>query len=316
LEGVVSEAAGVRRLTTLLALALLALSRGAGPASGELVPFTGELTIEIGRIATVALPGSGLATVNESGAGHPIAHVSIPEGAFATAVTIPLPNAFPLGTTFPLLQLRADLFNRSIALSGGGCTRDHEYVVCPGTGLHGFGGLRGRLFLDALFVGTHMTTSSTLTFPITLSIPPSFIGGGSMGTGTILGTGVQIWGAGWTTGTVSVQNPTPTIFTHVPSTFHVFPTLTFTGSQSVPADYGTTQTAMGSRMTNPGSDFRTDSITLVSPIMIVLSPPSVGVYVPSMARLEMHLLPEPGAVLLVGTGIAAFAVYARRLRKR
>jgi hypothetical protein len=41
-----------------------------------------------------------------------------------------------------------------------------------------------------------------------------------------------------------------------------------------------------------------------------------GAFAPSVAAISIQLLPEPGALLLLGAGIAALTVYGRHRAKR
>ena len=106
------------RAIEVLLGAIFALA--ANPGLAEMVPFTGTLNLEINDMTVLGVPGSGVATVNRSGAQDPITHLTLPAGAFGTAL-----NPEP------------------IVLSGAGCTRQDVRVGCPGTGLNGFGALSG-----------------------------------------------------------------------------------------------------------------------------------------------------------------------------
>jgi hypothetical protein len=147
-----------------------------------------------------------------------------------------------------------------------------------------------------------------------LAVPLGVVGAGSTTAATSLGITVQVSGAGWTAGTAAVINPTAPILAHVPATIHQFPTVTLTASQSVAAGYGTTQTFMGSIVTNPGSTFGTDTITLVSPVQIFNN--ATSAFIPSISSISIHLVPEPGTLLLLGSGIAGLALYGRRRMRK
>jgi hypothetical protein len=300
----------MRPLTALVALLLFASAGVAKPGSAAVVPFTGTMSIQIGQAAPVSVPGGGMATVNGSAGGHPIQSLQIPPGAFATSITVPVQNVFPIvQLRFPLLA------NGSVAVTSGGiCTAGHSNVVCPGGGLAGFGPLMGTAVLGLFY--THTVGSGSGTNVVAnLFVPLGVVGGGSTTNNySVLGVTFQVSGAGWTTGTAAVYNPTAPILTHAPSTFHVFPTVSFYASQSVTAGYGTTQSIVGSRSTDPGSNFNTDRLMLVSPIQIFTN--ATTGFVPSTATISIHLVPEPGALVLLGTGMAGFVLFGRRLRKR
>jgi hypothetical protein len=288
--------------------AAFALAIGAAaPASASSVPFSGTLSVQIGTLPPIPVPGSGTATVNGSAGGHPITSVTIPGGAFATSLTVAVPNAFPIvQLAFPVLS------NGPISVaSGGGCTAGHPNLSCPGSGLAGFGGVVGTALVGIFFTPTNGTQ------PVAnLSVPLGVVGAGSTTMATSLGITVQVSGAGWTTGTASIYNPTAQLLTHNPATFHVFPTISFTASQSitVPGGTGTIMTVAGTRSTNPASTFNTDTITLVSPIQIFNN--ATGAFIPSLASISLHFIPEPGQLVMLGSGLAALVLYGRRRMRK
>jgi hypothetical protein len=311
----------MRLLRTLLVLALFASSSVANSGSAAVVPFTGVLSLKIGTLPTIPIPGSGVATVNGSAGSDTISSLVLPARAFVPVVpNPPIPGstrstiALPVPNAFPIVWLALRVANGTITVtSGGSCTAGHPNVSCPGGGLAGFGGLTGTARVGLFF--THTAASSSGTQPVAnLSVPLGVVGGGSTASAQGLGITVQVSGAGWTTGTVGVYNPTATLVGHVPSTFHVFPTLTFVASTSAPIGTGTTPTFMGGRDTIPGGTFFTDTLTLVSPIQIFNN--AQGAFAPSVAAISIQLLPEPGALLLLGAGIAALTVYGRHRAKR
>jgi hypothetical protein len=75
---------------------------------------------------------------------------------------------------------------------------------------------------------------------------------------------------------------------------------------------------MGSLATNPTSDFNTSSITLVTPIKIFsnLQSPGEVEFGVGVASISIHLVPEPGTLVLLGAGVAGFALWGRRRMKR
>ena len=77
---------------------------------------------------------------------------------------------------------------------------------------------------------------------------------------------------------------------------------------------GTTLTIAGTRMTDPGSAFGTDSLTLVSPAQTFNT--ATGAFIPSFATLSIHLIPEPGTLLLLSSGAVGLALYGRRRMRK
>lgn len=308
-------------LRTVLSLALFASSGVASSASAAVVPFTGVLSLQIGGLPTIPIPGSGVATVNGSARGDAIGSLMLPSRAFVpVARTGPIPGQFgstialPVPNAYPIVWLALQVANGAITVtSGGSCTAGHPNVSCPGGGLAGFGGLMGTARVG-LFL-THTGGSSSGTQPVAnLSMPLGVVGGGSTTSAQGFGITVQVSGAGWTTGTVGVYNPTATLVGHVPYTFHVFPSFSFVASTSGPIGTGTTKAFRGGRDTIPDGTFFTDTITLVSPVQVFNN--AQGMFTPSVATISIQLLPEPGALLLLGAGIAALTLYGRHRAKR
>lgn len=255
-----------------LHLAALSLCLLAAPvAQAASVPFTGTLTLEIGTLAPVEIQGSGVATVNgRAPFVGPLRALTIPAGAFATPAGA---FATPVGAFATVV----DVQNRTIQVRRGrSCTADHPNVECPGRGVAGFGGLDGTAVIGGL---THTAGSGALTFPApAFSVALAPVGSGS----TTTATGVRLSGAGWTTGTVSVYNPTA----------------------------GTTQFLAGTRDRS--------GLTLVSPVQLDID--GIGA-VPSFATLRIRLLEEPGppgrrpmTIGFLGLLLAGVAIWMRRRR--
>lgn len=261
-------------------LGLVGALATAVPAQAAQLNFTGTLEIEVGRFTIFSTGGAGVATVNQSSGGHPITHLALPGGAFATTQSIWI-------SSHPHVDwLEINFGHNPISLSGGGCTAPHPLVVCPGTGINGFGGITGSVRIGFGSLGN-------VTIPL-----PSIIGSGS----TVMAhksslIDVTVSGAGWTTGTVSALRPG-------------------SSSSSTLDGWPKTVTAMGSRSTSPGSNFATDRITLVSPIQIGVHIGHVDFFIPTFARISLHVVPEPGTLVLLGLGVGGLGLYGYRRSRR
>ena len=64
------------------------------------------------------------------------------------------------------------------------------------------------------------------------------------------------------------------------------------------------------RRTDLGSDFSTDLLALVTP-MLIETPGGLSVRL----RLSIHLIPEPATLALLGVGIVGLVAYGRLCRR-
>jgi hypothetical protein len=146
------------------------------------------------------------------------------------------------------------------------------------------GTLRGVMQLSGvtkvcLFVACDNATTPP---PANLNVPLNNVGSGGT---TFLATliNVTMRGGPWTTGSAAVG----TIFD--------------TGFQHGPASLSSTAAQHGG------------SVHLVTPVFVSTSLGQLAV-VPTFAFLDLHFAPEPGTLLLLGTGIAGLALYGRTKR--
>ena len=157
-----------------------------------------------------------------------------------------------------------------------------------GAGFGGVGaggaGLGGQMPLIGvakvcLFGACNAVGTTSSPFPgANIGVPLSVIGaGGAAAVGALVN--VTVIGAPWTTGTVAIG----------------------------------TITAMGgvSPLSNTGAN--SGNVTLVTPVFISTNIPSSAV-VPSFGFLNLHFVPEPGTLVLLGSGIAGLVAFGRSRR--
>jgi len=268
----------MRKLFTLLA-ALGLVTSVAAPVSAAVVPFTGTIEVTVGPLPALPVPGSGTMTItNSEGDLKPVIDLRVPANAFSTTLTLPLPNVFPIVQLKIQAQNNAGTFNAAAPA----CGTAHPMVTCAGTApLHGRSGLGGAAFVGIF--GTAGSPGANLTIPLAVA------GAGSMFNATSsLGITVMLSGAGWTTGTASVTTANGTV------------------------------TQMGGQ--NIGVTAMQGNIVLVSPLQVYNN--ATSAFLPSFVRWTLNyakepvVVPEPGMLLLLGSGVVGLSLYGRsRMRK-
>jgi len=209
----------------------------------------------------------------------------LPAGTFTG--TQVLPTALFTGVALIFGATLAGVSNAAGAFgAGGGPVDPGGPFAGAGGGFGGFGGLDGTLFVNVLGL-------------FNLQVPLDPVGAGGMAAAPPAGTLViTVFGTGWTTGTVAVTG----ITTETPGGV-VVNTATFAGYDNrTPGHRGT-----------PGHG---GSLLLVSPFKVVTN--AAGNLV-VLARQTLHFegeVPEPGTLLLLGSGVAGLAWLGERRRRR
>jgi hypothetical protein len=298
-------------MTGAAVLALFVVSSLAGTAVAATLPWTGTFTIVIGDFPTKTWVGTGggFSTTTQS-VGYHLDSLRLPGGGLT--VTGAATKQFTDPDTPTLISLQMDpgrpliLPRGTLApISGGGPLTQNTLT---GKGL-GVGNARLKQCIN--FVGC----GNFLPIPITVN---GTIGAGIGGTVTIntfsKGPGLKISNTNspWTLGEAVISGNPNRITPHTAGSlpdyanrFIIHTTRTVSGFQHGPASATSSSTAQNSGV-----------IQLVTPVITNTSLGPPNNFLAVFGILRLHLVPEPGMLLLIGSGIAGLVVLGRhRMRK-
>ena len=286
----------MRKLILLSISVLLALGM-AGAASAAPLNWVGTSTLLLGDFPPTDIPGGGVATVNGSGAlGHlNTLRFAASRGNVATD--------FTLLVTDPSVEIKLIQFfdvQAGTGTFGPGISGAVESTFSPA------GKNLGTLPLGGVVKLCVIDTSCNFSFSLILSTPTAVAGvigtglkavgvGGEIGGGSLI-VGVSVQGAPWTVKTVTVIDEITTTI----GTNKTFITVTFKGFAHGP-NSNTTSTAAPSGV-----------LQLVTPSQVVTTiPTGSNEKVSSGAIFFLHFIPEPGLLLLLGSGVIGLVVLGR-----
>jgi PEP-CTERM motif len=266
----------MRKLFALLAA--VGLSFGvASQASATVLAFTGTVGINIAGLGTIPLTGAGAALVNGSAPGTHLSGFQLGGGTFAGTVPVPI--------TDPAAAPINGLFLSIVGNNPGGFA-----------GFSGGGGAGGIMGINGTAVVCLFAFFGTVPCPVAgLSVPFSQNGTRGLGVGgapiavfnTAVNIGVTVQGFPWA-GSGTFGTPSSPIFAFAHG----------------PASGDSSSAAQGSGV-----------VQLVSPLLINTTIPASS-FLPGFGILTLHFVPEPGTLLLLGTGVAGLALVGRkRMRK-
>jgi len=249
-------------------VACLALGM-AGSASAATLDFTGTLTLKLpGLLPAFPVPGVGTAQVSDDGSAHLLSFL-LPGGTFGPASTI-LPVTAAAEIPSVRLTLAGNLTGSFGGISGGP----------PGGGVMGLQGLAKICLPFGL--------DCSVFIPLPLSPTTGGAGFGIGGTRTATGAvNLTFQDAPWTIG-----QPVMTI--HTANSTITTPALPG-GFVHGPASL-TSSTAQASGM-----------LQLVTVSKVYTSLTSAFPEMPVTGLLTLHFVPEPGTLLLLGSGVAILA---------
>jgi len=285
----------MRKLVQLALIAVLALGF-TGTAGAALLNWEGTMVLELGELPPLQNTGGGIATVNGSsgGTGGHLVDLAVAASRGAISGTAMVPITDPVVNQAGLLSVRVDASMQTGTfgpISGAvQSTTVLSQNVLPVAGL-------AKVCL--------LATTCTQYLPLTLTINGTRgvgIGGTLVGSEDVFFVSVEA--APWTvkTGTSIDQITTPMTD---PNGLKTFVTVTAKGFAHGPAS-ATTSTAQPSGV-----------VQLISPMQVRTnisngSNAKVGLF----GRLTIHFIPEPGMLLLLGSGVAGLVLLGRhRMRK-
>lgn len=186
----------MRKLSWIRVALLAILGIGSGSAAhAAALAFEGTIGVAIANLPPINVSGTGVALV--TGTGTALDGLSLPAGAFATSVSVPVSD--PLA--FPLAGVQANPSNGAGSFSG--------------PGLAGQMAILGQATV-CLFQACDAAPVANIVVPFT----QAGTRGIGLGGGPIVATGlvdVTLQGAPWTLGTVTAASATAAGFAHGPA---------------------------------------------------------------------------------------------------
>ncbi len=249
-----------------------------GSARAATLDFTGALGFRFPyNLPGVVVPGAGTAQVTDDGSFH-LLSLLLPGGTFGP-ITTSIPTTAAAELPSVRLTLAGNLSGSFSGISGGP----------PG------GGPMGLQGLAKICLPFGMDCSVFIPIPLT---PTS--GGAGFGIGgTVIvtgGIGLTLQHAPWTIG-----QPVMTIHTAASNV----------STPVLPGGFAHGPASLTSSTAQPSG-----ALQLVTVSKVYTSLTSAFPEVPLTAVLNLHFVPEPGTLLMLGCGVVVIGVYGRRRKKR
>jgi hypothetical protein len=268
----------MKRTTTILLTLVLVLC--AGQASAKTLGWHGTLDLDLGALQTLRIGGSGVATVNNSSGGNHLNTLRL-AGGITGSGTIPITDP-DTTATIPSVQISATLKTGTISGISGGAPLNPPAALPVG----GFTRL-------CLFTGC-----PTTFLPLNNTTNNGATGIGVGGLLTLGGFGdirISIVNLPWTLGAVDGINQTIA---------GGFVTLSKTGF-------------VHGASSNPSSTATPSGLVqLIAPQQVdTFGVPANSTQLTLFATLTLHFVPEPGLLLLIGSGIVGLGLLGRSRMK-
>jgi len=285
----------MRRVLELLLAAGLALGVAGVSQAGPL-QWVGTLELELGTLPPIPAAGSGVATVNGSGGGSHLSNLHLDTG-IQTTNTIFVPITDPAVVMQGIASLRATrvTVKGSFPLTFQHLVGSTDVVTDPGGG-GGVLPVSGKVLVCLTLLSN---CNANIAVPLTVNTTRGVgIGGGQI---TVNGFGpdsllkLSVQGNPWTVNTAVV--------TGIPLANGGFTTSTRQGFVHGPAS-ATSSTALPSGV-----------VQLVTPVIVNTNLGGNEVLA-LFGTLRLHFVPEPGTLLLLGSGVTGLALLGRRRMRK
>ncbi len=269
-------------LRKLFGITCAALLLSAGTANAAPLPANLSLTVAIQNIGSVSISGTG--TVDVTGG-----TLTVP-AALTLATTVNLPVTTTTAVVSVIGKAGIDQLAATFSPAGAPAGEICPMGVTPRACVAGGGNLQGAMALSGT---VSVNLGGGVIIPINLGAALIGLGGTTIQppvTGFFFENGV------WTNGTAVVQFTTATTGTTL--------VLGMTFS-----NMGTANSILSSMGTG---SLAGNQVTLVTPTFVL----ALGNKLPVFASFTVSIIPEPGTLLLLGTGIVGLAAVGRRSRKQ